>query len=516
MGFLIEEASLWPLIVARADATPDALLALDDRGAQISFAEYRDRAERVAAALAERGVGAGDRISWQLPTWIESMVLAGALARLGAVQNPILPILRRREVGFIVNQVRPRLLIVPPEWNGFDYENMARDVLSEHSSDLMLCDRELPEADLSNLPPVDAEIRDTSATRWILFTSGTTADPKGVLHNHASLAAAAHGLVLSLGIDASDSWAMPVPFTHVGGATMLFAFLETGARGALVERYSDSTPDDLAKMGCTLAGGGTALVLRYLERQRQRPDVPLFPRLRAAVCGSAPKPAGLHAEVRAEMGGCGVVSAYGLTEAPLCVSNSPTDDDAALALSEGRATPGCEIRVVGQDEQPCPTGVVGEIRIRGSHLFQGYLDDSLTAAAFDAEGFFRSGDLGSMDEAGFIEISGRLKDIIIRNGENISAKEIEDVLYSHAAVSDAAVIGLPDPRTGERCCALVVPRDLSEPPTLDELVRHCREAGLANQKLPERLEIMAELPRNPTGKVLKHQLRDLYAAVTAE
>jgi len=508
---LIEGKSLWPLIEARAEATPDLLLALDDGGGSLTFGAYRDRVVRVAAALAERGIGVGDCVSWQLPTWIETMVLAGALARLGAVQNPIIPILRRREVGFIVSRLRPRLLVVPSQWNGFDYESMAREVLAETPAELLLCDRSLPEADPTSLPPAGAEVFDVEATRWILFTSGTTADPKGVRHNHASLAAAGQGVALSLGLEEDDCWAMPIPFTHVGGATMLFAFLQTGARGALVERYVESTPDDLARMGCTFAGGGTALVLRYLEGQRKRPEVPLFPKLRAAVCGAAPKPVALHAEVRAEMGGRGVVSAYGLTEAPLCAVNTLNDDDERLARSEGRAAPGCEIRVVGEDGHPCVPGAVGEIRLRGPQLFQGYLDESLEAAAFDAEGFFRTGDLGSMDEDGFIEISGRLKDIIIRNGENISAKEIEDLLYSHPAVSDAAVIGLPDPRTGERCCALVVPVDSEDPPTLDDLIRHCREAGLATQKLPERLEVMAELPRNPTGKVLKHELRERFA-----
>jgi acyl-CoA synthetase (AMP-forming)/AMP-acid ligase II len=508
---VIDETSLWPLIEARAEATPDAVLALDDRGASIAFGAYRDRVVRVAAALAERGIGAGDAVSWQLPTWIESMILTGALARLGAVQNPILPILRRREVGFILDQVEPCLLIVPSRWNGFDYEQMARDLLSSRGAELLVCDRELPESAPTPLAPADAEVVDADAIRWILFTSGTTADPKGVLHSHRSLSSGGRGLAKALELDEDDCWAMPAPFTHVGGVGMLFVFLQTGARGALVERYEASTPDKLAEMGCTIAAGGTALVLRFLERQRQTPEVALFPKLRTAVCGAAPKPTGLHAEVRAEMGGGGVTSAYGLTEAPLCAANSLSDSDEQLACTEGRALPGCEILVVGEDGTPCPPGSVGEIRIRGPHLFKGYLDDSLTAAAFDSAGFFRSGDLGAMDEDGCIEIRGRQKDIIIRNGENISAKEIEDLLYDHPGVSDAAVIGLPDPRTGERCCAIVVPLDPEAPPTLDELVRHCRKADLATQKLPERLEIVSELPRNPTGKVLKHRLRAHYA-----
>jgi cyclohexanecarboxylate-CoA ligase len=248
----------------------------------------------------------------------------------------------------------------------------------------------------------------------------------------------------------------------------------------------------------TLAAGGTPLVLRYLQYQRRHPEQRVFPKLRQAMGGAAPKPPLLHREVKAELGGAGVVSVYGLTEAPFVVLSSPRDPDDALATSEGRAAGGAELRIVD-----------GEIRVRGPQICRGYLNAALDADAFDADGFFRTGDLGSLDPRGFVRVTGRQKEIIIRNGENISAKEIEDLLYAHPRIAEAAVIGLPDARTGERCCAVVV---AASDAALDlaEIVRHCAAAGLARQKLPEQLELVAELPRNASGKVQKHELRRRY------
>jgi acyl-CoA synthetase (AMP-forming)/AMP-acid ligase II len=222
--------------------------------------------------------------------------------------------------------------------------------------------------------------------------------------------------------------------------------------------------------------------------------------------GAAPKPPLLHSEVKAELGGAGVVSVYGLTEAPFVVLSSLRDSDDALARSEGRAAGGAELRIVDAAGRVCAPDVEGEIRVRGPQICRGYLDGKLDAEAFDAEGFFRTGDLGSLDARGFVRVTGRQKEIIIRNGENISAKEIEDLLYTHPKITDAAVIGLPDDRTGERCCAVVVAAP-GAALDLAEIVRHCEAAGLARQKLPEQLELVAVLPRNASGKVLKHELR---------
>ena len=515
---MLDLRELWPLVEARARATPDGLCAVDEREERLSFAELRQRSERVAAALAAHGVGAGVRVSWQLPTWIESVVLVCALARLGALQNPMLPIYREREVGFIVRQARPRLLVVPRVFRGFDHEALARSVSAEVAREggprcsILVCDRSLPEADPAGLAPFSAEAGEP--LRWIFYTSGTTADPKGALHSDETIAAGSRGVVERFELGPEDRYPMVFPFTHIGGIGMLFVQLMAGSGAILVESYDEEkTPPFLGQHGLTLAAGGTPLVMRYLHYQRRHPERRVFPRMRAAMGGAAPKPPLLHSEVKAELGGAGVVSVYGLTEAPFVVLSSPRDPDAKLARSEGRAARGAEIRVVAADGRVCAPGEEGEIRARGPQICRGYLDAKQGADAFDADGFFRTGDLGRLDAEGFLSVTGRQKEIIIRNGENISAKEIEDVLYAHPRIAEAAVIGLPDPQTGERCCAVVVPRE-GAGVDLPAIARYCRDAGLARQKVPERLELVAELPRNASGKVLKHELRRRFAAET--
>ncbi|HKA14401.1 MAG TPA: AMP-binding protein [Myxococcota bacterium] len=517
---MIDARGFWPLVAARARAAPDALCAVDERGDELSFGELCARAERVAAALAARGVGPDVRVSWQLPTWIESLVLVAALARLGAVQNPLLPIYREREIGFIARQARPGLMVVPGVFRGTDHAALAQGVLADIAREdrgahcqLLVCDRALPEADPAALAPFAPPRGEP--IRWIFYTSGTTADPKGALHTDETLAAGSRGVVERFELGPGDRYPIVFPFTHIGGIGMLVVQLLCGAGAILVEQYDEEkTPPFLGAHGVTLAAGGTPLVMRYLAYQRRHPGERVFARLRAAMGGAAPKPPLLHGEVKAELGGAGVVSVYGLTEAPFVVLSSPHDPDDALAHSEGRAAGGAELRIAGADGRDCARGEQGEIRVRGPQIFRGYLDAALDADAFDADGFFRTGDLGSLDERGFLRVTGRQKEIIIRNGENISAKEIEDLLYAHPKIADAAVIGLPDPRTGERCCAVVVP---ARGAALDlaEIVRHCAAAGLARQKLPERLEIVDALPRNASGKVQKHELRRSFALAEA-
>jgi acyl-CoA synthetase (AMP-forming)/AMP-acid ligase II len=205
----------------------------------------------------------------------------------------------------------------------------------------------------------------------------------------------------------------------------------------------------------------------------------------------------------------GIVSGYGLTEAPIVVMATTEDPDEKLADTEGRPTPGVELIVVGLDGMRAGPGQEGEIRLKGPQVIGGYLDAALDADAFDADGYFRSGDLGVVDGDGYVTITGRLKDVIIRHGENISAKEVEDLLYTHPAVTDVAVIGLPDPKTGERACAVVAVKD-GQAFTFDDMVSYLKANHLRVQSIPERLELVDVVPRNPAGKILKHTLRETY------
>ena len=251
--------------------------------------------------------------------------------------------------------------------------------------------------------------------------------------------------------------------------------------------------------------------MAYLAAQREAPEAVLFPDARAYPGGGAPKPPQLHFDVKNELGGVGIVSGYGLTEAPILTMNSVHDRDQQLAETEGTPTPGVTLRIVKFDGEIANAGEEGEVRAKGPQIFKGYLDSPLDADAFDEQGWFRTGDIGCLDDDGHLRITGRVKDIIIRHGENISAKELEDLLFTHPDIVDVAVIGLPDPKTGERACAVITLVDGSSEPTAKDLFDFLTAAGLAKQKVPEQIEVVDTIPRNPSGKVLKHDLRDLYS-----
>jgi cyclohexanecarboxylate-CoA ligase len=514
---MIDDArSLWELIERRVADTPDATMVIDEDGRTMTFAEYRTAAQRAAAGLAELGVGEGTPVSWALPTWIESLVLVGALSRLGAVQNPILPIYRHREVGFVAKQTGAKLLIVPSTWKGFDYEGMAREIAADQPGlDVLIVDRKLPDADPSSLAPAPAPSAsaDDAPVRWAFYTSGTTADPKGAQHTDRTIMASAYGMTKALALTPDDVSPLVFPFTHIGGIGWLFSSMMVGFKSVVIEAFDPATTIPvLQQQGITLAGAGTPFHMAYLAAQRQNPDEPLFPTVRAYPGGGAAKPVQLHYDVKKELGGVGVVSGYGLTECPILAMSTVDDPDVKLAETEGRTTPGVEVKVVKIDGTVAHPGEEGEIRVKGPMLFRGYIDGSLDADAFDEDGWFRTGDLGFQDADGYIAITGRLKDVIIRKGETISAKEVEDLLFTSPSIGDVAVIGLPDDASGERACAIVVPADKEAPPDLEDVFDFCKQAGLMTQKIPEQLEIVDVLPRNATGKVLKHELRKQYAS----
>jgi cyclohexanecarboxylate-CoA ligase len=512
---ITDAGSLWELIERRVAATPDAVLAIDEDQRTTTYREYRDAAERAAAGLAELGVGEGTPVSWQLPTWIESLVLVGALSRLGAVQNPILPIYRQREVGFVTSQTGAKLLIVPSTWKGFDFEGMASEIAAAQPGlEMLVVDRKLPDADPSSLAPpaTPPASPDDAPVRWAFYTSGTTADPKGAQHTDRTIMASAYGMSKALALTPDDVSALVFPFTHIGGIGWLFSSMMVGIKSIVIEAFDPATTIPvLQREGVTMAGAGTPFHMAYLAAQRANPGETLFPNARAFPGGGAAKPVQLHYDVKSELGGVGVVSGYGLTECPILAMATVDDPDVKLAETEGRTTPGVEVKVVKLDGAVAQPGEEGEIRVKGPMLFRGYLDASLDAAAFDEDGWFRTGDLGFQDADGYIAITGRLKDVIIRKGETISAKDVEDLLFTHPGIGDVAVIGLSDPASGERACAIVVPADPEAPPNLEDVFDFCTNAGLMTQKIPEQLEIVDVLPRNATGKVLKHELRKQYA-----
>lgn len=506
--------TLWQLVTERALLTPDKQMARDERGRTLTFGEYKNWCERVAAGLSRRGVGEGTNVSWVLPSRFESLVLTGALSRLGAVQNPILPIYRHREVGFITAQSNCRILVVPGTFRGFDYPPMAAEVVArlDHDVEIIVADPDLPEADpdVVGLPPYRADLH---GLRWLFYSSGTTADPKGAKHSDFSMSAANDGMQWSMEVGPDDRAAVVFPITHVGGLVWLFNAMQTGVELLMVETFDPTdTPTWLGANGCTCAGAGTVFWLTYLNAQRQlSAGRRLLPDVRIFNGGGAPKPKTLHAEMM-EAFGAPLIGGWGLTEAPINTMVHVDDPDEKKAVTDGRPCPGVTIRVV-MDGRECAAGEEGELRVKGRQVCQGYLDSRLDTEAFDEDGWFRTGDLGVIDAEGFVSITGRLKDIIIRKGENISAKEIEDLLFAHPAVADAAVIGLPDAASGERACAVLVTKPDA---SLDfaEMVDYLKAARLSVHKIPEQLEIVDALPRNPSGKVLKKDLRAIYGGAS--
>ena len=500
--------TLWELIVERAAATPDKRMALDEAGREMTYGEYHTWCGRAAAGLATHGVGEGTRVSWILPSRFESFVLAGALSRLGAVQNPILPIYRQREVAFIARQSGCELMIVPNVFRGFAFPAMVEEATRGLGVTVLIADPDLPIGDPSTLPAYRPALTDL---RWLFYSSGTTADPKGAMHSDRSMSAANDGMQWSMQVGPSDKGAVVFPITHVGGLIWLFNAMQTGVELLMVETFSPTdTPRWLSDHGCTCAGAGTVFWLAYLNAQRAQPaGAPrLLPDVRIFNGGGAPKPKTLHADMMTTFG-VPLIGGWGLTESPINTMIHLDDPDVKKAETDGRACPTVQLRVVLDGVELGP-GEEGELRVKGPQVCMGYLDSSLDAEAFDDDGWFRTGDLGVIDDGGWVSITGRLKDIIIRKGENISAKEIEDLLFAHPAVADAAVIGVLDDERGEMAVAVIVVKPGSDPISFGSMVEYLRGTALSAHKIPERLELIDALPRNPSGKVLKKDLRVTY------
>ncbi|MGW4754143.1 class I adenylate-forming enzyme family protein [Streptomyces chartreusis] len=493
---LSSSRTLWDLLARRAGLGPDRpVLLQDDR--TLTFGALYARAERVAAGLYDMGVRPGTVVAWQLPTRIETALLSFALARLGAVQSPVIPFYRDREVGFALRESKAEFFAVPGVWRGFDHTEMARRL---GAKGIFEAYDTLPDGDPAVLPPPPAE---GTSVRWIYWTSGTTSDPKGVLHTDRSLIAGGCCLGHALRPTSADVGSIAFPYAHIGGPDYMVMVLLYGFPTVLFEQFA--MPDALEgyrRHGVTIAGGSTAFYSMFLAEQRRQPDgAKAVPTLRLLAGGGAPKPPEVYHAVVREMG-VQLTHGYGMTEVPMITMGAPDDTAENLATTEGRPPREMEIRIVE-----------GEVRLRGEAVCRGYLDPAQTAAAFDEDGFLRTGDLGHLTAGGHLVLTGRLKDVIIRKGENVSAKEIEDLLHRHPAVGDVAVIGLPDPERGERVCAVVEQPAGAPELTLQALTSYLRGEGLSTHKLPEQLEVVDALPRNETlRKVLKYKLRERYSS----
>ena len=503
-----------PLMFERAHATGSLVMAVDEGGRELTFAGFLQQSRQLAESLTELGVTVGTRVAWQLPTWLETLVLMGALAQSGAVQIPIPHIYRKHEVEATIRQTDADVLITPTVWRTWDFGAMARDVGHGTSMRLATLDRgtsgTVPLVRPANSPdglPPRPKIPLANGVRWIFLTSGTSSAPKGAQHTDHSVIIPSVTLTDGLALTAQDRAAIAFPLGHIGGVNWITASLLSGCQLLLAERFDDDTIEFFAGRGVTLPGVSTAFHLAYRNAARARSGRSLFPHARAYPGGGATKPPSLHAELVNEIGGVGIISGYGMTECPIITMATINDASDKLACTEGRPSREMEIRILDvASHQPVAPGDDGQIWVKGPQLFQGYLDAEATAAVMDDDGFLCTGDIGHLDHDGYMVISGRAKDVVIRKGENISAKEVEDHLYTHPSIADVAVIGLPDDELGERCCAVIVLRPNCDCPSLTELGTFLQTCGLMPQKWPERLDAMVDLPRNAAGKILKATL----------
>jgi acyl-CoA synthetase (AMP-forming)/AMP-acid ligase II len=504
--------TFWGVVEQRAAQTPDLVMLEDDTDRSMTFAEFRDGAEAVAAGLFARGIGSDSVVSWQVPTTMEAVLLMAALRRLDAVQNPIIPILREREVTYITGEAKSQLVVAPTVFRGFNHRAMLDQIAATRGFEILECDHSLPTGDPATLPP-PPDYPDVASLppRWLYHTSGSTADPKGVWHTDASVMAGCYGMLAGYSFTPDDAYPVAFPMAHIGGVAVITASLLTGLRVMLIAVFdAERSPLVMAEHGATFLGSALPFFQAYIAAQRKHGPEPLFPRLRSCIGGGAPNSPEVHREVQEVLGGRGVCSSWGLTEFPIATAPSLDDTDEQLSTTEGRPSPGVDVRLV-RDGRECAPGDEGELCLSGPQLFAGYANPALMEDAFDDKGCFRTGDLGVIIPSGHVKVTGRLKDVIIRNAENISATEIEDVLHGHPKILDVAVIGVPDPRTGERACAVVKLAEGVETLTLPDVADYCRSVGLATQKIPEQLEIVDAIPRNPMGKIRKLELRERYA-----
>jgi cyclohexanecarboxylate-CoA ligase len=506
----------------RATASGDAVAVVDGK-LSLTDGALDELVSRVGGGLQRLDVAPGDVVSWQLPSWLEAVVLHNAIIRIGAVSNPIVPIYRRREVEFILRQSGARVLIVPAAFRKFDYVDMADQLRSaldglEHVISVRGAATGRPGwltfEDLSAGPPHTPVERSANDPAVLLYTSGTTADPKGVVHTHNTIDHENRSLIDLYGFNADDAIFMPMPITHITGVAygLHLPFL-LGSSVILQDVWEPSMALELIQRHRPGFMVTTTPFLHDLTYHDRLEEFDLSS-LRVFWCGGADVPPQLVRDAERRLG-CLVARVYGSTEYPTATVGARQDPIEKRATTDGRPIGRTEIRIVDDHGAELAPGSVGHLHVRGPEMFCDYLVPADGEPTFVDGGWFPTGDLAEIDSDGFLILRGRSKDIILRGGENISVTEVENLLFTHPAVAEVAVVAMPDPWLTEKGCAFVVPTRGSSP-ALGELTDFLRGHELAVQKLPERLELVGELPRNPTGKVQKFKLRELIRAKMAE
>lgn len=520
----------WDSQVA-SDPSARALVAYragEDGPVSFTYGELDAVVTRMAAGLAALGVEKASVVSCQLPNWWQMTALFLACGRLGAVFNPLMPIFRERELRFMLGHARSHVLIVPQHFRGFDYATMAaglrtelpelRHVLVINGTDDNSFERQL----LGQAWETSCDTQALFAQRrhraddvvQLLFTSGTTGEPKGVLHTCSTLMNNVRPYAERMALGRDDIVYMASPMSHQTG--FLYGMLMPiylGAVAVLQDVWDAGTAlKVLAAERPTFTMASTPFLADLVEVAANHPEA--LASLRIFVSAGAPIPESLVERAGTRLP-AKIVSAWGMTETGAVTMTRVQDDPERAIHTDGLALPLMAVQVVNDAGQPLPASIEGHLQVRGASLFVGYLKRP-DLYSVDAQGWFATGDLARMDEQGYIRITGRTKDVVIRGGENIPVVEVENLLYKHPAISAVALVGCPDERLGERVCAYVTLHEGFDDLRLEDAVAFLLEHNLSRNYLPEYLEVLQALPRTPSGKIQKFKLHERAESIRIE
>ncbi|HET8746980.1 MAG TPA: cyclohexanecarboxylate-CoA ligase [Ramlibacter sp.] len=490
---------------------------------RMTWRELGRMADRIAVGLSRLGVGRNDVVACQLPNWWQFSLVYLACSRIGAVMNPLMHIFRERELGFMLKHGEARVMIAPRQFRGFDFERMVQGLQPT-----------LP--DLKHMVIVDGEGANSfdrllSGPAWeeapdaaailhasrpgadditqLIYTSGTTGEPKGVMHSANTLTSNIVPYAQRLALGADDVVLMASPMAHQTGfmyGLMMPVVLQASA--VLMDVWDPKRAVEVIRAeGCTFTMASTPF-LTDLTRAVAEGRTPV-PSLRTFLCAGAPIPGPLVEQARSALG-TKIVSAWGMTENGAVTLIRLEDEDERAFTTDGLPLPGAEVKVVDEAGDPLPAGQAGRLLVRACSNFGGYLKRPQWNNT-EAEGWFDTGDLARVDAQGYVRITGRSKDVIIRGGENIPVVEIESLLYRHPGIAMAAIVAYPDERLGERACAVVVPKPGAGLQMAD-VVGYLREQKVALQYIPEKLLVLDAMPTTPSGKIQKFKLRELVRA----
>jgi acyl-CoA synthetase (AMP-forming)/AMP-acid ligase II len=505
--------TFYDLLHQRATAHPDRE-AIIDRRQRVTYGELHARVERTAAALQQLGIGPGDVVTIQLPNWAEFAYVFFACERLGAVANQIGPDFRSREVEYILRFAESRAFVCPGTFRGFEYVPMIR-ALRPHLPDLQtVCVVGSPGASDTvsldamiagqrPLPPLVPQPLEANEVMRMAFTSGTTGNPKGVTHSANTTLAACRILNDAMQVGEPEVFLIYLPLGLNWGYLTLLQALLVGARAVLLERFSARAALELMERErVTFMPSAPASLIALLNE----PDLGRFDlrALRVVITGGASCPVDTLRAFRARMPGH-LIELYGMLETGFHTFTRLTDDSEAVTGTIGRAAAGMGLRLLDEHGHEVPLGAEGEIAAAGPSVHLGYhKNPTANTELFTADGWFRTGDLGQCDPAGNVRIVGRLKEIINRGGQKFFPREIEELLYTYPKILHAAIVGVPDPRLGERSCLCVIPRPGASL-CLEEVMAFLKDR-VATYKLPEALEVFEDFPFTPTGKIQRHVL----------